>query len=109
MKLLFDQNISHRLVKRLLDLYPDAKQVRELGLENSTDSAIFDYAVKGGFIIVTFDSDFCDINIIKGFHAKVIWLRTGNITTKNIEVILREKSDLIHAFSDGENACLEIM
>jgi len=37
MKLLFDQNISFRLIKQITDLFPDSKQVRELGLENSTD------------------------------------------------------------------------
>lgn len=34
MKLLFDQNISHRIVHLLEDLIPHAKQVRSLGLEN---------------------------------------------------------------------------
>jgi len=34
MKLLFDQNISFRLLKRIIDLLPESKQVRELGLEN---------------------------------------------------------------------------
>ena len=64
MKLLFDQNISFRLIKRIIDLFPDSKQVRELGLENSTDTEIFDFAKRNDFAIVTFDSDFCDLNII---------------------------------------------
>ena len=42
MKLLFDQNISFRLVKRIIDLFPESKQVRELGLENATDFEIFE-------------------------------------------------------------------
>ena len=72
MKLLFDQNISFRLIKLILDLYPESKQVRELGLENSTDFEIFDYAKRNNFAIVTFDSDFCDLNIIKGYPPKII-------------------------------------
>ncbi len=35
MKLLFDQNISYRLIKRIQDIFPEAKQVKELGLENA--------------------------------------------------------------------------
>ncbi len=58
MKLLFDQNISFRLIKRIIDLFPNSKQVRELGLENATDTGIFDFAKKNQFSIVTFDSDF---------------------------------------------------
>jgi len=44
MKLLFDQNISFRLIRKILDIYPDSKQVRELGLENYTDIEIYNYA-----------------------------------------------------------------
>ena len=40
MKLLFDQNISFRIISKLQDVFPEAKQVRELGLENSTDREI---------------------------------------------------------------------
>ena len=109
MKLLFDQNISFRLVKRIIDLFPESKQVRELGLENSTDFEIFEYAKRNDFTIVTFDSDFCDLNIIKGFPPKIIWLRTGNTTTANIERLLRNKQELIELFLSEDYGCLEII
>jgi len=109
MKLLFDQNISFRLIKRIIDLFPDSKQVRELGLENSTDLEIFDFAKRNDFAIVTFDSDFCDLNIIRGFPPKIIWIRTGNTTTKNLESLLRKKSDLIELFLRENYGCLEII
>jgi len=70
MKLLFDQNISYRLVKQIIELFPGSKQVRELGLENSTDIEIFDFAKRNDFSIVTFDSNFYDLNVIKGFLQK---------------------------------------
>ena len=109
MKLLFDQNISFRLIKKISDLYPESRQVKELGLENATDHDIFDYAVVNEYIIVTFDSDFCDLNNLKGFPIKVIWLRTGNTTTKNIEKIFRQKFETIQTFSTEDNGCLEII
>jgi len=109
MELLFDQNISFRLIKRIIDLFPDSKQVRELGLENSTDIEIFDFAKRNDFAIVTFDSDFCDLNIIRGFPPKIIWIRTGNTTTKNLENILRKKYDLIELFLNEDYGCLEII
>ncbi len=109
MKLLFDQNISFRLIKRIIDIFPDAKQVRELGLENSTDTEIFDFAKRNNFAIVTFDSDFCDLNIIRGFPPKIIWIRTGNTTTKKLEDLLRKKSDLIELFLREDFGCLEII
>jgi len=108
MKLLFDQNISFRLIKHVLDIFPDAKQVRELGLENSTDIEIFNYAKKNDFAIVTFDSDFSDLNILNGYPPKIIWIRTGNSTTKKIEILLRKQQDLIELFLDEDYGCLEI-
>ncbi len=109
MKLLFDQNLSFRLVKRIIDLFPGSKQVRELGLENATDLEIFDYAKKKDFAIVTFDSDFCDLNIVKGFPPKIIWLKTGNRTTNELERLFRNKQDLIRIFLSEDYGCLEIM
>ena len=109
MKLLFDQNISFRLIKRIIDQFPDSKQVRELGLENSTDTEIFDFAKRNDFAIVTFDSDFCDLNIIRGFPPKIIWIRTGNTTTINLENLLRKKSDIIKLFLSEDYGCLEII
>ncbi|HRH03274.1 MAG TPA: DUF5615 family PIN-like protein [Bacteroidia bacterium] len=41
MKLLFDQNISFRTVKQITKLFPLARQVRELQLENFSDRQIW--------------------------------------------------------------------
>lgn len=109
MKLLFDQNISFRLLNRIIDFFPDSKQVRELGLENATDLEIFEYAKKNNFTIVTFDSDFCDLNILKGFPPKIIWIRSGNITTNSLENLLKNKSELIKLFLVEKYGCLEII
>jgi len=44
MKLLFDQNISFRIIKKVSDFLPYATQVRLLGLENAKDFEIWEYA-----------------------------------------------------------------
>ena len=44
MKLLFDENLSPRLVERLTDLYPDCVHVGEVGLERAPDEAVWNYA-----------------------------------------------------------------
>jgi len=109
MKLLFDQNISFRLVNKILDLYPGAKQVRELGLENSTDKEIWNYALSNEFEIVTFDVDFYDYSVMLGHPPKVIWIRTGNLSSINLEKVLREKADIIKEFvSDDDSGLSEI-
>jgi predicted nuclease of predicted toxin-antitoxin system len=107
-RLLFDQNISFRLIKRIIDIFPESKQVRELGLEGSTDIEIFEYAKRNDYAIVTFDSDFCDLITIKGFPPKIIWIKTGNTTTTGIEKLIRRRKELIDLFLEEEYGCLEI-
>jgi predicted nuclease of predicted toxin-antitoxin system len=112
MKILFDQNISFRIINKIKHLYPEAKQVRELGLENSTDMGIWNFANQNGFTIITFDSDFIDISNIKGHPPKIIWLKTGNCTTNNVKEILIDKVEIIKEFLTNihfkEISCLEI-
>jgi predicted nuclease of predicted toxin-antitoxin system len=43
-KLLFDQNISHRLVEALSDLYPGSSHVRLIGLERAEDVVVWTLA-----------------------------------------------------------------
>ena len=45
MKLLLDQNISFRITNKIQDLFPGSKQVRDLGLENSKDSFLWNSPV----------------------------------------------------------------
>lgn len=48
MKLLFDQNISPKILKKLPDKFSDCQQVRFLGLEDAADVEIFRYAKTNG-------------------------------------------------------------
>ena len=112
MKLLFDQNISFRLINKISEDFPEAEQVKQLGLENYADLEIWGYAKENGFAIVTFDADFFDLATIFGHPPKIIWLRTGNRTTDQLAEILISKKDLIEEFlirkQYQEIACIEI-
>ncbi len=52
MRLLFDQNLSFRLVHRLSDLYPGSIHVRDVGLEAADDETVWRYPAIGGLTIV---------------------------------------------------------
>jgi predicted nuclease of predicted toxin-antitoxin system len=110
MNLLFDQNISYRLIPLISENYPKAQQVRALGLENATDLEIFKFAKNNDYSIVTFDSDFIDLSILKGFPPKIIWIRTGNTTTKNLTKFLNDRFEIIQSFIEENDAhgCLEL-
>jgi predicted nuclease of predicted toxin-antitoxin system len=101
-KLLFDQNLSPKLVNHLADLYPDSNHVYHLGIDLVPDRELREYARREGFVIVTKDSDFSDLCILLGFPPKVIWIRRGNCSSKDIEAILRDHQQDIEALGRDE-------
>lgn len=103
MKLLFDQNLSPRLVNRLADLYPDSQHVSFIGLDQADDRAVWEYANQNDFTVVTRDSDFSELSVLRGFPPKVIWIRRGNCSTNQIEEILRSHNQAIIQFSEDPN------
>ena len=112
MNLLLDQNISFRSVKKLNKFFPDCKHVSDLGLKDKEDSEIWTYAKENNYAIVTFDSDFYDISLVSGHPPKIIWLRTGNLTTNELTSLILKKEKQIKEFIRVESfkhlSCLEI-
>lgn len=112
MKFLFDQNISFRITKKLIDLFPDCKHVSDCGLMNCDDQDIWDYARKNDYAIVTFDPDFYDISVLSGHPPKIIWIRSGNLTTREIVRLMKQNKDIINEFLEDDDykdiSCLEI-
>lgn len=109
MKLLFDHNLSHKLVKRLADVFPDSTQTRLVGMATSADNAVWEYAKQNGFILVSLDSDFHDMSMLRGHPPKLIWLRCGNSSVQTIEGLLRANLRRIEAFAaDSTMGCLQV-
>ena len=98
MKLLFDENVSPRLVGGLSDVFPGSVHVRDVGLARATDAAIRAYARDHDLTIVSKDSDFHQVSFLRGAPPKVIWIRRGNCTTADIETLLRSNRTGIRAF-----------
>jgi predicted nuclease of predicted toxin-antitoxin system len=74
-KLLFDHNLSYRLVRALQREYPDSQHVREVGLSEATDEAVWRHAVEQGLTIVTKDADFHQRSFLFGHPPKVVRVR----------------------------------
>ena len=67
MKLFFDHNLSPRLISRLADLYPDSNHLFNLNLDTAADFLVWEYARDNDFSIVTKDSDFSELSLLRGF------------------------------------------
>ena len=107
MKLLLDQNLSHRLCDRLADLGVAIMHVRHVGLEAADDSRIWDHAAEHEFMIVSKDSDFNNRAFLFGPLPKVVWIQRGNCSTRDIEHLLRARHpDLVTFAADAAAALL---
>lgn len=109
MKLLYDANISHRLVELLSDLFPESTHVSHVDLERADDRAVWDYAVEHGFVLVSKDEDFHQLAFLYGPPPKVVWLRLGNCTTADVEAVVRERVEDIRSFSEHEDTAFLVL
>ena len=109
MRLLFDQNLSRRLVTVLAVEYPASQHVVVLGLDTATDRAVWEYARQNGYTIVSKDSDFRQFAFLLGAPPKVIWIQAGNVTTSAIAELLRTNRPRIATFdADPDESLLAI-
>lgn len=98
MKLLFDENLSRKLVVRLAELYPESAHVVEFDLLESADREIWEFAKARDFVIVSTDSDFYELATTIGPPPKVVWLRRWTHPTRDAERVLRREAIRITEF-----------
>lgn len=107
MKLLFDQNLSYRLVSLLAIEYPGSVHARDVGLSTADDQRVWEYAAARGFAIVSKDTDFQPRALLYGHPPKVVWIRRGNCTSADVAMLLRSRRDELLVFeADADSAFL---
>jgi predicted nuclease of predicted toxin-antitoxin system len=102
MKLLLDHNLSPKLVDGLKDRFPGTLHVRQVRLNQASDLEVWEFARAGDFILVSKDSDFSDLMVLRGHPPKLVWLRVGNCKTSFIEAVLHRHSEDIEALVRDE-------
>jgi predicted nuclease of predicted toxin-antitoxin system len=108
-RVLFDEQLSESLLRRLGDLCPAAVHIRPLGLGGAADEVVWQRALDLGCVLVTKDEDFHRLSVLRGAPPKVVWLRLGNCTTEDVEHLLRSHWSRLEAFAaDPVAALLEL-
>ena len=82
MKFLVDAQLPPALARALREAGYDVQAVRELGLREAEDDAIWDYALANQAVIVTKDQDFADRLLSGGTAPIIVWLRIGNTSNR---------------------------
>lgn len=67
-------------------------------MDRVADPIIWEFARQNEYTIVTKDSDFSDLSLLRGHPPKVIWIKLGNCTTSQVEEAIRRRSQEIADF-----------
>ena len=78
--------------------------MQDVHLNRAPDNFVWEYARDNSLCIVTQDADFADRLVLEGFPPKVLWLRTGNSSTKQLEAKFREHASKILDFESSLEA-----
>jgi predicted nuclease of predicted toxin-antitoxin system len=106
-KLLLDADISFRVVGTIVAAFPGSAHLRDVGLMQADDMAIWRYAKDQGYAIVTLDSDVYDISLVRGWPPKIIWLKPPDTASATITLaVLGHVSEIASFLAAPAAACL---
>ncbi|MFO1226998.1 DUF5615 family PIN-like protein [Roseateles sp.] len=109
MKLLLDENLSHRLVPGLQAAYPGSGQVTLLGLSGADDHAVWRYARDQGYVVVTKDDDFLDLAAHYGPPPVVLRLLLGNCSNDRVlTALVDHQSSIMERIEAGDVGVIEL-
>jgi len=106
-KLLFDANISFKIVRLLDDLFPDLTPVALVGFSGETaDHIIWQFAKEHDFAIATADGDFIHLVETLGAPPKIIRLERMEYSTEVAAALLRRYAVAIAEFGKSSKPIL---
>lgn len=109
MRLWIDAQLPPSLAMWLRDEHgADATHVQDLDLLTAGDPAIFAAAGRNGAIVVTKDADFPKLLQQHGPPPQVLWIRSGNVTNRELRRIVLEVWPKALALLEGGAPLVEI-
>lgn len=84
----------------------------DCGLSDTDDIEIWNYAKKNDLTIVTYDQDYFEISLFYESPPKIVWIKSGNLTNKELaKLLINNKKTIIDFIAKDELkhlACLEL-
>jgi predicted nuclease of predicted toxin-antitoxin system len=81
-KFLVDAQLPPALARWLRESGHEAQAVREVGMREAEDAAIWNHAVAAGAVIITKDDDFLKQAQLASASPVIVWLRVGNTSNE---------------------------
>jgi predicted nuclease of predicted toxin-antitoxin system len=102
-KFLLDTQLPKALAQRLRESGSECQHVLELGLAQSPDNTLWNYAREQDAVIVTKDEDFAEWVQAGRSGPQVVWLRVGNCTNAELlHWLLPLWPQILQALTQGE-------
>ena len=104
MRFRVDAQLPPALARWLGEHGLSATAVRELGLRDSDDGSIWNFATTGGWTVLTKDEDFVARCVGDRAAPAVVWLRIGNSTNRVLFAWLEPfLPEIQRQLNNGEN------
>lgn len=105
MKIWVDAQISPTIATWISEQFEiEAVAIRDVGLRDSSDQAIFDAAKRADAIVLTKDSDFLRLLESCGSPPKVIWITCGNTSNASLrEVLSSSLKQALNILASGDD------
>ena len=106
-RILIDQNLSPKLIRRLADLFPGLESVYDHNLTSASDPFIFDWARQYEFLaLISTDLDFVNLAERMGPPPKVIRIERCDFATAMVEQLFRRDASRINEFLGSDQGVL---
>jgi predicted nuclease of predicted toxin-antitoxin system len=86
----------------------DAIALRDIGLRDATDTAIYDAAKKANVVLISKDSDFVELVMRLRTPPKLIWLTCGNVSNAALQALFSAKLREAIQMLDGGEPIVEL-
>lgn len=102
LKFIVDAQLPPALARYLSSQGVDAIHVLDVQMMESSDSMIWDLALRDSLVIITKDEDFQIRASVSRISPRIIWVRIGNCSKKSLINFFEQKWDqIVYEINNG--------
>lgn len=107
-RFLVDAQLPPALARKIAGMGYAAEHLLDVGLLESSDSQIWDYALANDTVILTKDEDFAIRASVSKASPSIVWVRIGNCPNARLLAWFEKEMPSVIAALDAGNCLVEI-